>query len=109
MELEDCIAQLCGDTPNLVGAARASHVYFVNAEVAEAAARSLAELMGGVMDVSKSSKAETSSTTPAQGTGTAFSLAILMHRESKRHLQVALIPMHQSATPALSQLKEILR
>ena len=42
---ENCTQQLCGDTPNLIGAARASNV-FVNAEVAEAASRCLAELMG---------------------------------------------------------------
>ena len=42
------------------------------AEVAEAAARTLAELVGGVMDVSKSSKAETSPTAPAQSAGVTF-------------------------------------
>ena len=44
----------------------------MSAEVAEAAARSLAELMGGAIHVSKSSKTETSSTTHVQGAGTAF-------------------------------------
>ena len=61
-----------GDTPNIIGGARASNVFFLNTQVAEAAARSLAELMGGVMEVSKSSKAETSSTTSAKGAGTSF-------------------------------------
>ena len=44
----------------------------MNEKVAEAAARSLAELMGGVVEASKSSKAATSSVTPVQGTGTTF-------------------------------------
>ena len=48
-KLSNCIKQLCGGTTNLIGAARASNVYFVSAEVAEAATSSLAELMGGVM------------------------------------------------------------
>ena len=39
-KLKDCIEQLCGDAPKIIGAARASNVYFVNA-------RTLAELMGG--------------------------------------------------------------
>ena len=62
----------CGDTPNLIGTARASNVYFINAEVAETASRCLAELMGGVMDVSKSLKAETSSAAPVQSAGATF-------------------------------------
>ena len=49
-----------------------SNVYFVNAELAEAATRHLAELMGGVMDASKSLKAETSSAAPAQRAGATF-------------------------------------
>ena len=52
MEVNDCVERLCGDTPSVLGAARASSVYLENSQVAEAAARSLAELMGGVMEAS---------------------------------------------------------
>ena len=64
--------QMCGDTPNILGVARASTVCFVNAQVAEAAARCLADLVGRVMEVSKSSGAGAPSSTSAQGAGTTF-------------------------------------
>ena len=63
---------MCGDTPNLKGAARASNVYFANAEVAEAASRHLAELMGGVMDVSKSATDRLTPAVPVQSVGATF-------------------------------------
>ena len=61
-KLESCIQGLCGDSPDLLGAARASNMYFANAEVAEMATRALEEIMGGVMDVSKAPNEKTAST-----------------------------------------------
>ena len=98
-KLEDCIAQLCGDTSNLIGATRASHVYFANKEVAEAAARTLAELMGGVMDVSKScpQRLRPLRQPLRKVPEPPSSLVILKHKKSKMPLKLPLTPMRQHA------------
>ena len=46
--LKTCMWLLCVKPPIVLGAARASKIYFANAEVAEAAVRCLAELEGGL-------------------------------------------------------------
>ena len=52
-KLTHCIKLIFGGSPDLLGAARTSNMYFTSAEVADVAARALAELMGGVVEVSK--------------------------------------------------------
>ena len=44
---------MCGGTPDLLGAASTSNMYFASTEVPDVAARALAELMGGVMEVAE--------------------------------------------------------
>ena len=67
-----------------MAAARASNVYFfVNAEVAETASRCLAELMGGVMDVSKFSKDGLATAALRRVQEQCCSLATLAHKKSK--------------------------
>ena len=64
-KLNKCMQLLSDKPPNLSGAARITHVYFTSAELADAAVQCLANLEGGVMEVSKSCGRGASSTTPA--------------------------------------------
>ena len=62
---------MCGGTPDLLGAARTSHMYFASTEVAEVAACTLAELTGGVMEVARAST-KSGVSAPSSSVGGAF-------------------------------------
>ena len=72
----------------MMGAARMSNTYFVNADVAEVATCALAEFMGGAMEVSKTPTTSGASAAPAQNTGGNFYILVILM--NKRHLEQAL-------------------
>ena len=65
--LLSCVGLLRDDPPNLLGIARISHVYFTTVGLEEVASRrTLAQIMGGVMEASTTSTTSVASAVSAQ-------------------------------------------
>ena len=81
-------------------------MYFVNAEVAEVATRTLAEIVGGVMEVSKASTTSAASATPVQKATGSFYIGDSDEQEASGTTLKFLPPKRQ---PQLTKLRTHLR